>query len=234
MSGVAVEDVEKWFRAMGRGVTKTTAADYSDQDLRLAHLLSEYRGLGLDEDGLFALIRIIGRNIWAIADAAESLLRDRLVAISREHPEQAMRYAHELTRFAEFQDQVLAHVMSTHLRAQLKAEVADEQSPGAEDIAVCFADLVGFTALGEQVSPVELGRLAQRLDTLTTGVVEPPVRFVKMVGDAVMLISPDPTALCCAVLDIMRQHKWRVFRHCMRESHGALLFPVPGTGSDAR
>ncbi len=73
-SGISVKDLEKWFRAIGRGVSKTTAADYTDEDLRLARLLAEYRALGLEETSLFALVRIIGRNIWAIADAAESLL----------------------------------------------------------------------------------------------------------------------------------------------------------------
>ncbi len=114
-----------------------------------------------------------------------------------------MRYADEVRRFAEFQSQVLAHVMATHLGQKMKAVAANEHSPGAQGMAVCFVDLVGFTALGEQLDAVELGRLVGRLDTLTTGVVEPPARFVKMVGDAVMLISPDPIILCRTVLSIM-------------------------------
>src|SRR5207248_1790057 len=60
---------------------------------------------------------------------------------------------------------------------------------------VCFADLVGFTRLGEQVPPEDLSRLAVRLEALTSDVVEAPVRLVKTIGDAVMLASADPEPL---------------------------------------
>ena len=38
-------------------------------------------------------------------------------------------------------------------------------------MAICFADLVGFTRLGEEVPPEELGRLAVRLEALAADVV---------------------------------------------------------------
>ena len=63
--------------------------------------------------------------------------------------------------------------------------------PGARQIAVAFADLVGFTPLGELVSPEELEQLANRLSEYAHDVAEPPVRFIKSDGDAVMLVSTD-------------------------------------------
>ena len=56
---------------------------------------------------------------------------------------------------------------------------------------VCFADLVEFTRLGEEIAPEELGLVAGRLEEMATAVAEPPVRLVKTIGDAVMLVSPD-------------------------------------------
>ncbi len=41
--------------------------------------------------------------------------------------------------------------------------------PGSREVAVCFADLVGFTRLGEEVPADELGRLAVRLEALASG-----------------------------------------------------------------
>jgi adenylate cyclase len=70
-------------------------------------------------------------------------------------------------------------------------------------VTVCFADLVGFTRLGEEVPPDELGRLAVRLEALATEVAEPPVRLVKTIGDAAMLASPDPEPLLGAALGLI-------------------------------
>src|SRR5439155_1109642 len=75
--------------------------------------------------------------------------------------------------------------------------------PGARDVAVGFADLVGFTRIGEEVPPDELGRVADRLETLAAERIAPPVRLVKTIGDAVMLVSPDTPALVHATLSLV-------------------------------
>jgi adenylate cyclase len=67
--------------------------------------------------------------------------------------------------------------------------------PGAREVAVAFADLVGFTRLGEQMSPEDLGLIALRLADLAHEVVASPVQFVKTIGDAVMLVCSDPLKL---------------------------------------
>jgi adenylate cyclase len=75
--------------------------------------------------------------------------------------------------------------------------------PGARDVAVAFADLVGFTRLGEQMSPEDLGLVALRLTDLARKVVASPVQFVKTIGDAVMLVCSDPLKLLVTVLDLV-------------------------------
>jgi adenylate cyclase len=85
--------------------------------------------------------------------------------------------------------------------------IAERTSGKVSDTAettIAFADLVGFTKLGETVGVEELTGLAGRLARMTSGVVEPPVRVVKQIGDAVMLVSPDvPAAVqtCLALVD---------------------------------
>ncbi|WP_139000216.1 adenylate/guanylate cyclase domain-containing protein [Rhodococcus zopfii] len=197
-TGVRVADVERWFRSMGRGVSTTGSADFSHDDLRLARLLTEYRALGNDDAALFAFARVVGRNASMFADVSRPFLEKQLEAY-RERPEVALLFANDLRRFAAVQSRLLSQAVTTRLRQHLSQQVriggTDRPSQDVYDVAVCFADLVGFTILGEQLSPTELGGLADRLDSLTTDLVEEPVRFVKTIGDAVMLISPDPTAL---------------------------------------
>ena len=54
-----------------------------------------------------------------------------------------------------------------------------------------------------QVSPDEMGRIAGRFAALVTGAVAPPVRVVKFIGDAVMLMSWEPAALLRTLLRLV-------------------------------
>jgi adenylate cyclase len=83
------------------------------------------------------------------------------------------------------------------------AERAAGKLPGAREVTVCFADLVGFTRLGEAVPPEELENLANRLTGLARDVASPPVGFIKTIGDAVMFVSTDAAALLRAALELL-------------------------------
>ena len=106
-------------------------------------------------------------------------------------------------------DPLVSNLLALHLRHATQSTVVSalERSggrlPGSREVAVCFADLVGFTRLGEEVPPDELGRLAVRLEALATEVAEPPVRLVKTIGDAAMLASPEPEPLLDAALSLI-------------------------------
>jgi adenylate cyclase len=95
---------------------------------------------------------------------------------------------------------VLQHIFNLHLREATRIDVLGNEATmdllsDTREMAVCFADLVGFTSLGEQIPADELGAIAERLNEITVGLVEPPVRLVKTIGDAVMLVSTEPKAL---------------------------------------
>jgi adenylate cyclase len=75
--------------------------------------------------------------------------------------------------------------------------------PGARLVTVAFADLVGFTRLGEVVPPEDLEKLAHRLTDLARDVAVPPVRYIKSIGDEVMLVSSDPLAMLEALTDLI-------------------------------
>jgi adenylate cyclase len=53
------------------------------------------------------------------------------------------------------------------------------------------------------VAADELGSIAGRLTAIATDAASPPVRLVKMIGDAAMLVSPEPRPLLEAVLDLV-------------------------------
>ena len=48
------------------------------------------------------------------------------------------------------------------------ADLASGELGGTAEVAVCFADLVGFTKLGEEIATEELGLVAGRLEEMAT------------------------------------------------------------------
>ncbi len=70
-----------------------------------------------------------------------------------------------------------------------EAELAEGSSSGSDEVSVAFADLVGFTGLGEQLEIDALGDLNRTALRLATEAAQPPVRLVKMIGDAAMFAS---------------------------------------------
>ena len=103
----------------------------------------------------------------------------------------------------------LAHVFALHMRQGIRSDVitGEERVSGqvadTTETAVAFADLVGFTELGETIPVEELGGIAGRLTRIADRVVEPPVRVVKQIGDAVMLVSPEPEAMVRTALALV-------------------------------
>jgi adenylate cyclase len=103
---------------------------------------------------------------------------------------------------------LLGHVLHAHLKEQVKSDILSQAELATgrfegQEMTVCFADLVGFTRLGERVAPGELSRAGRRLTEMAVDAARPPVRLVKMIGDAAMLVSPEPEALLHAGLELV-------------------------------
>ena len=155
------------------------------------------------------VVRAIGRGVLNIADALGGLLGEALLRPGEPEPELALRYATEARRIVEDDSLHLVHLVAAALADRIRSHaLAVEESNagrlrGAQEVTVCFADLVGFTDLGETVTAVELSEVAELLSATATQVAAWPVRLAKVIGDAVMLVSPDPTALLRATLDLV-------------------------------
>ena len=83
------------------------------------------------------------------------------------------------------------------------ADLASGELGATTEVSVCFADMVGFTKLGEEIAPEELGLVVGRLEEMATAVAEPPVRLVKTIGDAAMLVSTDAELMTDATLRLV-------------------------------
>jgi adenylate cyclase len=123
--------------------------------------------------------------------------------------ELAQGYARAAEQLYPLVDPLVSNVLALHMRHATQSTVVSElersggQLPGSREVGVAFADLVGFTRLGEEVPPDELGRLAVRLEGLAAEAAVAPVRLVKTIGDAAMLASPEPEPLLDATLTLI-------------------------------
>ena len=165
--------------------------------------------LGFDPDDTVAVMRVVMESLGHAAammreEALKTLLRPGATEI------ELAKAAEELSRRAA---PTIGPMIEDLLRLELRrsfaieavtaAERAAGKLPGARPITVCFADLAGFTRLGEALSPEDLERVASRLAGLAHDVADNPVRFVKSIGDAVMFVSVEPVPLLRAVLDLV-------------------------------
>lgn len=207
---IDIEVVRRWFQALGRPLAPDPDEPiYTDEDVEIAERIHRYRGLGFSDEEMMPVVRAIGRGVLNIADALGGLLGEALLRPGEPEPEMALRYATEARRIVEDDSLHLVHLVAAALADRIRSHaLAVEESSagrlrGAQEVTVCFADLVGFTDLGETVSAVELSEVAEMLSAHATEVSVWPVRLAKTIGDAVMLVSPDPTMLVTAALDLV-------------------------------
>ena len=90
------------------------------------------------------------------------------------------------------------------METALPLEASQPVAAGELELAVAFADLVGFTQLSEQLSPLEVGRIAARLlHRAEPALHARNARIVKSIGDAIMFTARDPVDCCRAAVDLV-------------------------------
>jgi adenylate cyclase len=209
LSGVDPEFLAIARRAMGLPVPEPDKAAYTDADLEAARMIHRTRDAGVSDEDILDLLRVLGRGLSQAAESLRALPLKLALRPGISERDLTHRYAEISSQLYPLLDPLLRNLLALHLRHATQSEAisAMERSggrlPGSREVAVCFADLVGFTRLGEEVPPDELGRLAVRLEALATEVAQPPVKLVKTIGDAAMLASAEPEPLLDAALGLI-------------------------------
>ena len=182
---------------------------FTAEDVEAAKRIAALRGAGLPDEGILEVSRVIGLALAQIAAASRALVAESTLAAGGTEAEVGRRLAEGARELGPMMGPVLEYVLNLHLREQVRsdvigrAEITSGRLPGAQEVTACFADMVGFTKLGEELPPEELGAITGRLAELASDVADPPVRLVKMIGDAAMLVSPDNDALLDAALELV-------------------------------
>jgi adenylate cyclase len=198
-------------RAIGlAGVEDPDAVVHMRADGEAAAYAQRFIELGLNPDQVVQVVRVLAEGL---SHAAEVMRYTALAAIMRPGATELeiAKASKELVgQVAPLLGPMIQDTLFMQLRHMLETEAvnageraAGKPLPGARQITVAFADLVGFTRLGEVLAAEELGQLAIRLADLARDLTSLPVRFIKTVGDAVMFVCPQPAPLLDVVLKLV-------------------------------
>ena len=192
-------------RALGLPLPEHGEAIFTERDVEAAAQVGAFRAGGIDDEALLEVTRVLGHSLSQIVAALRSMFTQSFFDAGDSEYDVATRWAAAATELNPLLEQVVMYLLRAQQVAQLRQGVVDFAglARGSSQVSVAFADLAGFTRLGEQVAADQLGSVAGRLTALATEVARPPVRLVKMIGDAAMLVSTEPKPLLEAVLSLL-------------------------------
>ena len=213
-AGVPLDMAVAVWRAFGFPAADIDERRFSRQEVHAMRVLGALRSVFTEED-LVEAASVVGRAMAEVSAASVELFRRRVTSAFVDAGMGELEVALRMAAMSELLipplEPVLEVAFRRHLQAAVQSEAAlsleEAQTPGTDvmQLTVGFADLVGFTTLSEQMSPLELGEVASRLLRCTEAAFSPHgARVVKSIGDAVMFTTREPVAGCRAAADLLK------------------------------
>lgn len=170
----------------------------------------EFVSAGINPDQMVSVVRVLADGLSHAAEVMRHAALATLVQPGATELEIAQASEALMSRVGPLLGPMIQDMLFLQLRHMMETEAvnASERAqgaalPGAREVTVAFADMVGFTRLGEAVPPEDLERLASRFADLAHDIAVLPVRLIKTIGDAVMLVCPEPAPLLDAMLNLL-------------------------------
>jgi adenylate cyclase len=204
-AGLETEDFLRLTAALGFPRPEPDQRTFDDADLAAALRLRRLEDAGVPIDKLLEVTRLVGSAAARIAQAHREIVGSGLIDPEADEYEAAMALRHAAEELMPLGEQAVTYALRLHFVDQLRNEALGSE-PGSfgqvkpVEISICFADLVGFTRLGERSELERIGSVAKLLESVAIDVTNPDVRLVKLIGDAAMLVSEDGEALLDAAL----------------------------------
>jgi adenylate cyclase len=193
---------------MALGLSQTGLHSLSEDEIQLLRYVAAVLAAGLPLVAMLQLVRVYGQAMAQVADAEvrlfhlyvhEPLMRsgttgmevaDEMLALSRELlplSSPVMDHVHQryLAHFIE-QDVV------GHMESDLNGHALDL---GRMRVAIAFADLAGYTRLTEEEGDLQAVDAVERFVEAVEITLPEEARVIKTIGDEVMVVGSDPTAL---------------------------------------
>ena len=205
--GIELDQLLRFQRASGLPqVDDPDAAVFMRPDGDTAVHIKRFLDLGIDPEQMLTVVRVLAEGLSNAAEVMRSAALGPVFHPGVTELEIAKGSQALVSQAAPLLGPMIQDMLLLQLRhvAETDAINANERRagaplPGARLVACAFADLVGFTRLGEELPPEGIEQLSNRLAEIARELVVAPVRLIKTIGDAVMFVSTDTAAL----LDVM-------------------------------
>lgn len=198
-TGLPEEELRHMWRSLGFPAPQRGELVFSDVDLANFAAVADLLHSGVAKPEVtYGMTRVIGSSMARIAsalvDAVSADADDLLAPPTEEAGSDALDgLASEAAGFLPMFPAVLEQVWRRHLQDAARRRLLRNEADEGNGLVVGFADLVGFTALAQQVSDEQLADIVDQFERLAYDVVVAGGgRVVKMIGDEVMFLVEDP------------------------------------------
>jgi adenylate cyclase len=210
-TGLPIEFLNEAARALGVPVREPGERTITEEELELSRSAKLLLDAGLPEEDFLELTAVMSRSMASIAATFVTVFGDALLQAGDTERDLGLRYAETVRNLGPLAAPTLQQMFNLRLREQMReavisqAELQSGRLAGSQPVTVGFVDIVGFTRLGEDVGPDDVGAVVRRFERAVAEAVEPPVRLVKTIGDAAMLVAPEPAPVVEAVLCLVER-----------------------------
>lgn len=211
-TGLSSAQIAQLWRSLGFVEPRPGDRIFTDLDVDMLRTVGQLLDMGMiDDDLMVQMARVIGSSLARVAsvliDSVDPVEpTNRLVGAPERHGQEFATVAPMLLPTLL---QVMDFVWRRHVQAEARARMArDHAGADPDHRAVGFADLVGFTALSQQVTAHELAAVVDRFESIAYDTVSRlGGRVVKMIGDEVMFSVPGERAAVEIALSLSADYR---------------------------
>ena len=208
LAGFSLSDARTFWRALGYPPATGAARLFSDRDVQMLRLARQLTEQGApDLEVLLQVARVTGQALAHMSAVQVTLIADDIRRAIADGNVDADRETVRVTEtLVSSMEPFIGFVWRRHLLAAVAQAAADAERPDADvrDGTVGFVDLVGFTALSQEISERELAGAVGRFERLVyQQVPEAGGRIIKMIGDEVMFYADDAAAAARIALGLV-------------------------------
>ena len=199
MSGMAPERTQRLWRALGFPDAADDDPAFTDADVQALGVLSNLIESGfVGPETEASIARAMGQALSRLADWQTDMLADALARAAGpdDSPEASAAEAVEAARALRPRlRQVQDYVWRRHLAANADRLLASAGPGDRRELAVGFADLVGYTSRSRGMGGRELGAMIEDFESIAAEVIARHTgRVVKTVGDGVLFTAASAEA----------------------------------------